>query len=231
MIDDEKFFSWLDGELPADEAVRIAEQVRADPALSSRAAEHRALAASLREGFAPLLDDKMPPPRFAPANLVELSARREQRGRRGSFGLPQWAAMAATLAVGIVAGQFVGGRNSSPVQSRDGQLVAAASLDNALDSQLASADQGGAVRIGLTFRDKAGGICRTFSKNGASGLACRDGGHWRVDGLFGAAEGQQSDYRMAAGADPRIASMIDARIQGEPFEPAAERAARDSGWR
>ncbi|HEY7690648.1 MAG TPA: hypothetical protein VH835_18250, partial [Dongiaceae bacterium] len=217
MIDDEKFFAWLDGELPADDAARIAEQVGADPALIARAAEHRALAASLRAGFAPLMEDKMPPPRFAPAEVVDLSARRKQGGARGSFGLPQWAAMAATLAVGIVAGHFVGGRDSSLIQSRDGQLVAAASLDEALNSQLASSEQGGAVRIGLTFRDKAGGICRTFSEKGATGLACRDGDHWRVDGLFGAAEGQQSDYRMAAGADPWIASMIDERINGDPF--------------
>lgn len=231
MIDDEKFFAWLDGELPADDAARIAEQVGADPALIARAAEHRALAASLRAGFAPLMEDKMPPPRFAPAEVVDLSARRKQGGARGSFGLPQWAAMAATLAVGIVAGHFVGGRDSSLIQSRDGQLVAAASLDEALNSQLASSEQGGAVRIGLTFRDKAGGICRTFSEKGATGLACRDGDHWRVDGLFGAAEGQQSDYRMAAGADPWIASMIDERINGNPFGPAAERAARGNSWR
>ncbi|RIX32365.1 anti-sigma factor family protein [Sphingomonas edaphi] len=231
MIDDEKFFAWLDGELPVADAARIAEQVGADPALIARAAEHRALAASLRAGFAPLMEGKMPPPRFAPAEVVDLSARRKQWGARGSFGLPQWAAMAATLAVGIVAGHFVGGRDSSPIQSLDGQLVAAASLDEALNSQLASSEQGGAVRIGLTFRDKAGGICRTFSENGATGLACRDGDHWRVDGLFGAAEGQQSDYRMAAGADPRIASMIDERINGDPFGPAAERAARGDSWR
>lgn len=231
MIDDEKFFAWLDGELPADEAARIAEQVGVDPALEVRAAEHRALAARLRAGFDPLMDERVPPPRFAPADVVDLSARRELRGPRGSFGLPQWAAMAATLAVGIIAGQFIGGGDSSPIHSRGGQLVAAASLDEALNSQLASTDQGGAIRIGLTFRDKAGGICRTFNDNGASGLACRDGEHWRVDGLFGAAEGQQSDYRMAAGADPRISSMIDERIKGDPFDQAAERAARGNSWR
>lgn len=232
MIDDEKFFAWLDGELSAGETARIARQVDADPELEARAAEHRRLAANLKGAFVPLMDNTVTAPRFGPAQVVDLSARRDRNAEiRRSFGLPQWAAMAATLAIGVVAGQFVSGRDGSPIQSREGKLVAVAALDNALDAQLASADHHGSVRIGLTFRDKAGEICRSFSQDGSSGLACRDGDHWRVDGLFGAAEGQKSDYRMAAGADPNTASLIDERISGEPFDAAQERAARDSRWR
>ena len=36
---------------------------------------------------------------------------------------------------------------------------------------------------------------------------------------------------MAAGEDPRLADLIDERIAGEPFDAAAEKAARDRGWR
>jgi hypothetical protein len=36
---------------------------------------------------------------------------------------------------------------------------------------------------------------------------------------------------MATGEDPRLAAMIDDRIEGEPFDAVQERAARDSNWR
>ena len=117
------------------------------------------------------------------------------------------------------------------MESRDGKLVAAASLDQALDKQLASASADGATRIGLTFRDGAGNICRSFSDGGASGLACRQGEDWRIRGLFQGAEGQGSDYRMAAGEDPRLAALIEATIAGEPFDADQEKAAQAKGWR
>ena len=110
-------------------------------------------------------------------------------------------------------------------------LVAAASLDQALDKQLASDGASNGVRVGLTFRDRQGSICRSFNDGAASGLACREAGDWRIRGLFQRAEGQAGDYRMAAGEDPRLAALIDETIAGEPFEAATERAAMEKGWR
>ena len=81
----------------------------------------------------------------------------------------------------------------------------------------------------MTFRDRGGAICRSFSGAAGSGLACRKGDDWRIDGLFGSA--QQGDYRMAAGEDPRLAALIDERISGEPFDAAREKAALENGWR
>lgn len=232
MTDEELFYAWLDGELQGDEAARVAAKVTADPALAAKADQHRALAAGLRGAFDPTLYDGAPPPRFGSAEIVDLGAKRSQReARRASFGLPQWAAMAATLAIGIVAGQFVGDRSASPVESHDGTLVAAASLDRALDAQLASAGADGPVRVGLTFRDREGAICRSFTERAASGMACRQGEGWRVEGLFSAPADQQGDYRMAAGEDPRLAALIDDRIVGEPFDAATEKAALEKGWR
>ena len=104
-----------------------------------------------------------------------------------------------------------------------------ASLDKALDAQLASAGNADSIRIGLTFRDHDGTICRSFSGAIGSGLACRKGDEWRVDGMFGSAV--QGDYRMASGEDPRLVALIDERIAGEPFDAAAEKLARDGNWR
>ena len=232
MNDEDLFYAWLDGELKGEEADKVAARVAADPALQAKAEQHRRVEEQLRGGFDSVLNEQVPPPQFGSAEVVDFQAKRtEQQSRRASFGVPQWAAMAATLAIGIVAGQFVSNRSGAPIESRDGMLVAAASLDRALDAQLASAEGNGRVRVGLTFRARDGGICRSFTDDGASGLACRDGPDWRVEGLFAAPEGQQGDYRMAAGEDPRLAALIDARSAGEPFDAAAEQAAKDKGWR
>jgi hypothetical protein len=229
MTEEELFYAWLDGELQREEAARVAARVEADPALKAKAEQHRALASGLRGAFDPVVADAVPPPRFGSAEIVDFGAKRA--ARRVTFGVPQWAAMAATLAIGIVAGQFVGDRSTAPVESRDGMLVAAASLDRALDAQLASVGSDDPVRVGLTFRDRDGNICRSFTEASASGLACRKGEDWRVEGLFGTPSGQQGDYRMASGEDPRLAALIDERIAGEPFDAAVEKASLERGWR
>ena len=230
MMDDELFYAWLDGELAGDEAEKVAARVAGDPELQARAEQHRRVAAQLRGAFDPVLQQPVPAPRFGSADVVDLQSKRSERDeRRSSFGVPQWAAMAATLAIGIVAGQFVDNRSAAPVESREGMLVAAASLDQALDSQLASAGNQDAIRVGLTFRNHDGSICRSFSGAVGSGLACRNGGGWNIEGLFGSTA--QGDYRMAAGDDPRLAVLVDERIAGEPFDAAAERSARDRDWR
>lgn len=230
MIEDEEFFAWLDGELADEHAARVAAQVAASPELTAKAAEHRRLAASLRGAFEPVL--QAAPPSFHTAEVIDFGARAIAGERRRSWFAPaQWAAMAATLALGLVVGQFIGERSGSPVQIRDNMLVAAASLDGALDRQLASTGGSEDVRIGLTFRESSGRICRSFTDSASSGLACRDGGQWRIRGLFPAAEGQAGDYRMAAGEDPRLAALIDKAIAGEPFDAAQEKAARETGWR
>ena len=136
-------------------------------------------------------------------------------------------AMAATLAIGIAVGTFVNPSSSGPIASEGGQLVASGTLEEALYTRLASAPADEGARIGLTFRDAAGDVCRSFTDQGASGLACHQGGDWRIRGLFQAGEGQQGDYRMAAGPDPRLAELIDATIAGDPLDAAGERKALD----
>jgi len=236
MSTDEKFFAWLDGELEGAEAAEMAARVESDPELSSLAGQHRALQATMKRAFdgvatAPLPEQLRKAVSSAPSNVVDFGEKRERRLRPRLFGgLPQWAMVAATLVLGIFVGTLVPGRDGSPVQIHDGRLYAASSLDHALTSELASAPAGGAIRIGLTFRDSGGAICRSFS-GAATGLACRDDGHWRVRGLFPAGEGQQADYRMAAGMNPNLAALVGATMAGEPMDAAQERTARDRGWR
>lgn len=233
---DETFFAWLDGELTGAEAEAVARKVAADPALSARAEQHRALTARLRGAFEPVAAAPVPAGiaaalRGDSPNLVSFAG---ARARRDEARLPLWkqmAAMAATLALGVVAGNMMSSGNSGPIAPEAGRLVAAASLEDALYSQLASAPAKQGPRIGLTFRDASGHVCRTFTDRAASGLACMEGGDWRIRGLVQAPEGQETEYRMASGMDPNLAAMVDSAIEGEPFDSAQERAAAEKGWR
>ncbi len=237
MIDEARFFTWLDGELSGDEAAEVERQVAGDPELQRQAAEHRQLTAGLRNAFARAADAPLPPrltELLAPASeqVVSLSAARDRRAAQSVPPLwKQMAAMAATLALGIVVGNQLTRSPTGPVHADAGRLVAGAQLERALSAQLASAPADKGPRIGLTFRDRSGVICRTFEDQAASGLACRESGDWRIVGLFQAPEGPRSDYRMAAGTNPGVMSLVDERMVGDPFDATQERAAQNRDWR
>lgn len=233
MNEEEEFFAWLDGELSGEEAERVAARVAASPELSARVEQHRKLAARLRVAFDPVMNEKVAPPSFQSAEVVDFDAKAMERGRRrASFAAPQWAAIAASLVVGVFAGQWLDSSNpDAPVRVESGRMIAASGLQQALDSQLASAPADEGVRVALTFRDGTGKICRSFTGEAATGLACRENGDWQVRGLFPTAEGQAGDFRMASGTDPRLASLIGETMAGEPFDATQERSARDAGWR
>jgi len=235
MSDDDKFFAWLDGELDGAEAADVAARVNSDTELAAIADRHRAMQARLKTAFDTVVAEPVPEPIRAAAsvdrgNVVDLGVRRD-RVRRTIPVLPQWATIAATLVLGLFVGAQIPGHGDSPVQVRSGALYAAAGLDRALDTQLASAPSAGPIRIGLTFRTSDGTVCRSFTGNAATGLACRDDDSWRVRGLFEAGEGQGGEYRMAAGMDPNLAALVGSTMAGEPMDAAQERAVRERGWR
>ena len=237
MVEDEKFFAWLDGELPADEAARVETEVAADARLSLLAEEHRKMAAGLRGAFGEVNAQPVPE-RLAGVvsqgrgKVVDLTEARERRSDRKQPSLwVQMGALAATLAIGIVTGNLLTGGVSSPIGTEGGRLVASAELEEALYARLASMPADSGPRIGLTFRDKSGTICRTFEEQATSGLACREGGDWRIRSLYQSPEGQASDYRMASGQDPQLMEAVEASIDGEPFDARQERSAMEQGWR
>lgn len=231
MNDDEKFFAWLDGELEPADAAEMEAKVASNPELKRLADQHRALGSQLRRAFDPVAEAAVPERLNAALHptgqVIDLAAAKRARSMPA---VAQWTAMAATLAIGIFIGTRVPQDSSAPVQAEAGKLYAAASLNKALDTQLASAPSGD-VRIGITYRDGAGEICRTFVSPAGSGLACRNSGRWQMKGLLAAPEGQGSDYRMAAGMDPNLASLVDSTIAGAAFDEAQEKAARQNGWR
>ncbi|MEO7411161.1 MAG: anti-sigma factor [Sphingomicrobium sp.] len=226
-MDDDLFFAWLDGELDAETAARVAAQVAADPGLHQKAGAHRSMQTRLRGAFEPLL--AAPP---VSDNVIDMKAARSRKVERQRLpAMTQWAAIAATLVVGLVTGTMISGGTDSPVRSQAGQLVASGPLDRALDTRLAGAPAASGPRIGLTFRNEAGSICRSFSDGATQGLACREGDDWALRGLVQGASSGRGDYRMAAGSDPALSALVDSRMKGEPFDAASERKALNDGWR
>ena len=245
-ITEEMLIAFADGELDAREREAVMRAVAADPELGQKLAAHQRLRSTLSGHFAPVAEAPLPDRLKAlleqareseTGNVVSLAAvregRKEKAGQSGGRGwIPAWgnvAAIAATLVLGLAVGRTM--NDGSPVGVGSGGMVARGELAKALDTQLASAQESGAeVRIGVTFRSKDGGVCRTFDGAAMSGLACRGGGRWRLEQLLpGTSSG--SDYRQASAGDPRIAANVQALIAGAPFDAQAEKAARDEGWR
>ena len=230
MTDDPDFFAWLDGELEPQAAAAMAAKVASDPALAAIAKEHRALSGRLRAAFDPIAAAPVPNAIARAgrgADILDFAA--ASRKRQPTWGI-QALAMAASLALGLV----VGGNllaTGGPVTSEHGQLIASNGLGHELNVRLASAPAGEGVRIGLTFRDRSGHYCRSFTDGSATGLACRKDGQWHIRGLFQASEGQVGDYRMAAAPDPQLMALIDDAMAGAPLDAAGERAVVKRAWK
>lgn len=234
MIDEETIFAYIDGELGGEERTRIEALIDADPALRVMVAEHRALAGRLQGGFATLVEAPIPPALLAQVaargEVCPLAAARHAREqRRTVWTMPQWGALAATLVAGlIVGGAFSGGREG-PVMEQAGRLLASGRLEHALNTQLASTQGANpAIRIGLTFKNQGGAICRSFSAKVADGVACHEGKGWQLQGLFGHDSRPAGAYRMAA--SPRTAEFVDRLIDGDALDQAQERAALAANW-
>ncbi|MBS0385597.1 MAG: anti-sigma factor [Proteobacteria bacterium] len=226
----ETLIAFADGELAEAERAEVQRALDADPALRAQLEAQQRLRARIGAAFAPIAQE--PPPAKlvaavqAPSNVVSLAARRPRWSAR------EWAAMAASLAAGLTIG--IGVLRPQPVVSTlNATLVASGQLHQALDTQLAS-DTERPVRIGLTYRNRDGAVCRTFAMNAAhmQGLACRAESQWRLEIVTHDASVQSGDMRTAGTEiDPAILQAAQANMSGDAFDATAERQARDAHWR
>jgi len=233
--------AYADGEVDAATRAALEAALATDPQLAQRVAHHRALRARVRDAFTPVLEEPVPErllatvrgaaPGLRTGNVVPLKQR-----PRARWTWPQWGAMAASLVVGVLLGPRLL-RPSAPLETSGGRVLASGALSGALSQQLASAQPAGApVTIGVSFRARSGGYCRTFvlhESQSLAGLACREGPAWQVMALAqseapGAPGGS---YAQAASAlPPAVARTLDELISGEPLDAAGETAARAAGW-
>jgi hypothetical protein len=237
MTDEERIVAYVDGELDAEARARLEADAGADPALARAIARHRALRETVGGAWADVLEE--PVPERLRAAVVRGRASGGE-GRRPAprailAHLPQWAAMAACVAVGVFLGRGVTERGPLAAAS-DGTLVARGALAAALSRQ--TAGQGGVapIKIGLSFRTADQRYCRTFASPGdrLAGVACRDGDRWaaRMTTAYQASIGGAPEYRTAASeTPPAVLAAVDSLIVGEPLDAAGEAAAKARGWR
>jgi len=227
---DDTLMAYADGELEPAERAAIEQAMRTDPAIAATVERHRALRADVAAAFAGILDEPVParlqPP--APAPVVSLAEAREKR-RRWSW--PEWGALAATLVVGVLAGRMIPGGGGPAIAGNGNQVVAQGELAAALDRQVGGKAEG-AVKVGVSFAARDGAYCRGFVMGAAAGLACREGGQWKIPVLAEAEKEAAGGYRQAGSAlPPAVLDAIDARIADKPLDAAGEEAARARGWR
>lgn len=232
-ISEETLMAYADGELEGAERESIERALASDPGARARLEEHRRLRNRLTGHYGPVAQEEVPERLLAmlgatrPEGLTSLSAAREKK-RALPRVWQRYGAIAASLAVGILAGQLISEGGESPIAAQSGVLVAQGGLATALETQLASAQEAGsATRIGLTFQDRQGRVCRTFDGAAMSGLACRSDGEWQVL-LAAAGARQDSEFRQAG--SPAIIEVAQEMMAGAPLDGPSERKAKASGW-
>lgn len=231
-IDDDMLMAFVDGELDAVNRARVERAAAEDPALRARLEQQQRLRGRLAAHYGPAAAAEVPE-RFRAlleTNVVALPAARPRTAR------PLWqtlTALAATLLLGLVIGRTsLAPSASGPFAVEGGTMVARGELATALDTQLASAQaQDAPTRIGVSFTDTDGRACRTFDSAAAAGVACRGEAGWQVMMTAAGSGRQHSDYRQAGSGNALVQQAAQAMMAGEPYDEAAERLARDSGWR
>jgi hypothetical protein len=136
------------------------------------------------------------------------------------------------LAAGLAIGLWLRPGSNFATDAK-GHLVASGELDRVLDRRLAW-DQTATIlpRIGISFRNKSGEICRTFSSAETAGYACHRGRVWAVDALVRhVSDGAGASYRMVGSDLPDILrGAVTDNMDGEPFDATDEVRARNNGW-
>lgn len=228
-LDDELLGAYLDNELHEVVRLRVEDAAERDPELKAWLREQEGLRARLNAHFEPVLSEPVPESltqMLAEANsaVISIAAAREQRaGRR--LWIP--AAMAASLALGLFGGQWLPGSGGGAPDP----LIAQGEIARALDTQLASAQPSGEpVRVGVTFRNQDGQLCRTFDGSQA-GFACREGSKWRLRLLAPGSGPQTQEFAQAGSGSATVLAAAQEAMAGEPFDPEAERQALQGGWR
>ena len=240
--DDETLMAYADGELDATRSAQIEAAMATDPALAHRVEQQRALRERLAGAFAKVLDQPVP------ADL-ETAARggaqpqsgkvlqfpvRAARAAVGPWRAREWAAMAASLFIGmLLSWRFLAPGDSGVVVAGKDALVARGELALALDRQLASEQQGQEeVLIGLTFKARDGNYCRSFVMRATrtAGLACRVGSEWQIPATDSSVLAQGGMQQAASALPTSILRIIEARMEGAALDIEGERDAQLGAW-
>lgn len=248
---DAQLAAFLDGTLDDDTLIDAIEAaINADPALAERAmvlTETDATDHAVRDAFAPVLDAPVPHHLTqivavpATAEVVDLTAARARRSlptpandTGSSWRWPQFGAMAASLALGVMIGGPLLTGGSAGDAPAGGSLVLAsadvnAMLDTAPSGQAVDLASLGTGEVVLTFRNGDGELCRQFmleaggSTSDALACAGADGG-WQVE-AFGRRAAPAGEMKLAGGdAAVSVVAAVDDMIASDVLIGADEAA-------
>jgi len=240
----ETLMAYADGELDADERAAVEAAMAEDPEVAAAVAaqidERDALQAKLHGAFNDALTETIPPRLVAAAqagaNVVDLaSARATQTDRSRSWSLAQWGAIAASVLLGVIAGRVAFDRKPELIMAEQGRMTAQGVLDAALSQQVGGTiDRETGIKVGVSYREKSGDYCRTFTvskEHVLAGLACHRDAQWTIDALTRANANSTGAYRMAGVEVPAlILGIVENTISGEPLDAEQEAEARNKGW-
>lgn len=242
-LSDEMFVAFLHGELDEIEIRRVEAAMAADPALELRIEALSRQDDDIRNAFGTVLNAPVPETLIATVNatqpeaeIIDIAARHERKAQR-AWGWPQASAIAASLAIGLLAG-WQGG--NTPTATSEALVIASADgprLAKNVETMLATVKSGelkslaalGTGRVTISFQTADGVLCRQFAVEGSvgttDGVACRESKGWRLHAL-GLRSGESGEIRMASGdAAPPVLASVDALIAGEPLDAVAETTA------
>jgi hypothetical protein len=238
---DETLMAYADGELAAAERAYVESAVAADPRVAERLAIFVETRKALTEEFGNIAKLKVPPhllatincapPRLAAAPAPSRTAR---RGLYEMLALPAWIVWTPALAAAALAALLIGrqGPATTP-QPQESARFADTALTAALDHQLMPEPTAAPtdVRIVYTFRSKAGTYCRQYerhpeAKDMLQGIACREGGVWRIEAEAAAppAPAARPGGLLPAGGDeaPVVTETFNRLRDGDALGPEQE---------
>lgn len=249
--------AFLEGRLGDDALIDTIEAaINADPALAERMEQLVVAddaAQGVRQAYAPMLTAPVPDhltqivaaPLAQEADVIDFVAARTKpdalrpandNGR--GWRWPQFAAMAASLALGVmVGGALLPGRADADralALAGSGGLAptpaVSAMLDSAPSGQSVDLAGLGTGEVVLTFRSGDRKLCRQFTikvagTSTSDALACADAdGSWQIEAL-GRRAAPAGDLQLASGdAAVSVVAAVDAMIDGDPLVGEAEAA-------
>lgn len=252
--------AFADGELDAAQSTQLQAALMSDNALQERLVAITQQRERVMAAFAPVLDEPIPdrlsqllraPVASAAAaaepKVIDLGAARAHKAqrdaenaarvaapRRALSSWAQWGGMAASVVLGVLMGtQLTPSAVDADLGLQGGKLLAGGVIEKSLATQLASdTNSRTPVAVQLSFIDKRGQYCRTFSTGQVAGLACQDQGQWAVQHLATVDAKPTTEMRQANTAlPPALLEAVDQRMDGNTLNADAERAARTRGWK
>jgi hypothetical protein len=231
-ISDEVLMAYADGALPMDEREAVQDAIAKHPWLMEKVESFLFTRGPLARPFDAVLTAPLP------ERLQALAAQADASRRRGpskgfgwlrQFAGAMWtpvlspAAAIPVVVLGIAAGWLLQRSGHSDFVSLDESgLVASAQLQAALDATpvgaLTSIGRNLAIQPKFTFASTQKTWCRQYELvhddgRAAGGLACRDGGVWRVIAQTGAAARPDPAKAVPAGSGDQMLDDIRAALK------------------